>query len=111
MELTNQDTIEVLNQIIDAKRNAIAEQKNIEFQLDWDSVDIADVRLKLYTLEQEVMALERVKNAFISVVSKPQPPLRKEQPSVEQMLQELKSSDNYLMSNPFKEEYESVFDS
>lgn len=68
------------------------------------------MRLKRYALEQEVRALERVKNAFIREVSKPQPHLRKEQPSVEQILQELKKSDNYLMINPFNEEYESVFD-
>lgn len=110
MELTNQATIETIDQIIDAKQCEIAEQKNIEYQLDWDSADISDVRMKRYTLEQEVQALVRVKNAFISAVSKPQPPLRKEQPSVESMLQELKKSDNYLMSNPFKDDYESAFD-
>lgn len=90
--MTNQDTIEIINQIIATKQG------------------IADEKSKQYTLEQEAQALERIKNAFISVVSKPQPTLRKEQPSIESMLQELKKSDSYLMSNPYNEEYESVFD-
>lgn len=215
MELTNQATIETIDQIIDAKQCEIAEQKNIEYQLDWDSADISDVRMKRYTLEQEVQALVRVRNHFehdstdglgaiknlqtkikglewkidkilldtadsiarnfsscfgvqceayimlgmkllrvaecgtttnpkcdiyrigewtlrvysnSSIENKQNIPVwfgavlgsflkpvceeaqPTKQPSVETMLQELKKSDNYLMSNPFKEEYESVFD-